>query len=57
MVSNRYGLEGGSWIPSHEFGSLIWKDILNIVADNQNLLEFYKGNFKILVGNGKGINL
>ncbi|XP_028109723.1 uncharacterized protein LOC114308353 [Camellia sinensis] len=55
VLCSKYGQLGGWWSPlPMELGrvSVLWKDILFLVARNPFLRAFFFSNFKIVIGNG-----
>lgn len=56
VVCSKYGRLGGAWIPlvNQIAGvSMVWRDITQITESYQQLDEFFGGQLKIIVGNGR----
>ena len=58
MVCSRYGRKGGGWLPDLNSSggmSIVWLDIVKLLAEKQQLGDFYGEHFRIKGGNGRRI--
>ncbi|XP_028081993.1 uncharacterized protein LOC114283390 [Camellia sinensis] len=58
LICSWYGKIGGGWTPSlnQSIGaSVVWKDISQLSVVNQQMVEFFGEQVKIIVGNGRRI--
>lgn len=58
VINSKYQLEGTGWIPKMELNrkvSSIWRDIMQIQVRQSQMVDAYKVNVRLKVGDGKSI--